>query len=265
MPGLDGVTRPPVPVPPDPFTPANVGRDPSGGSAASARNPTGRDTAKCRKADPSPSGPASRRSTPNGRNSAAPAGTASASPSPPKDAGDELVVGEGLPAFGLDPLVARLAGQVGGDEIVEVVAAQGVLLEREVLVGAQVVDPGRRWPRRGSPAPPSESTLSGRTPAPRPLISRSSRMAGEQVQVFAVMHDPPVSRQVAVDEQPSRCSACRRLTSAVEDIADQGYSHACPVRCPDSGRRAPRRPEGAPVFSSAAAHDTSGWIRRAPA
>ena len=55
-------------------------------------------------------------------------------------AGDELVVGVPLEAVGLLALVA-VAGLVGGYEVVEVGPGQGVLLEGEVLVGAEVVDP----------------------------------------------------------------------------------------------------------------------------
>ena len=53
---------------------------------------------------------------------------------------DELVVGEGLEALALLALVAVLR-VVAGDEVVEVGALERVLLQREVLVGAQVVDP----------------------------------------------------------------------------------------------------------------------------
>ena len=53
---------------------------------------------------------------------------------------DQVVVGEGVEALGLLALVAIL-GVVAGDEIVQVLAAQRVRLQREVLVGAEVVDP----------------------------------------------------------------------------------------------------------------------------
>lgn len=53
---------------------------------------------------------------------------------------DPVVVGEGMEALGFLALVAILCA-VAGDEIVRVLAAQWVRLQREVLVGAEVVDP----------------------------------------------------------------------------------------------------------------------------
>ncbi len=62
--------------------------------------------------------------------------------------GHRLVVGEGLPAsvgVVLGPCLGSLIavlGVVAGDEVVQIFAGERVLLEREVLVGAQIVDPG---------------------------------------------------------------------------------------------------------------------------
>ena len=55
-------------------------------------------------------------------------------------AGDELVVGVPLEALGLLALVAVL-GAVAGHEVVEIGSGERVLLEGEVLLGTQVVDP----------------------------------------------------------------------------------------------------------------------------
>ncbi|NKY41424.1 hypothetical protein, partial [Cellulomonas septica] len=43
---------------------------------------------------------------------------------------EQLVVAERVEPLGLDALVARAAGGVGGDEVVEVGAGQRILLER---------------------------------------------------------------------------------------------------------------------------------------
>jgi hypothetical protein len=53
---------------------------------------------------------------------------------------NELVIAEGAESLALDPLAARAARLVVLDEVVEMAPTQRVLLEREVLVGAQVVD-----------------------------------------------------------------------------------------------------------------------------
>ena len=55
-------------------------------------------------------------------------------------AGDQLVVGVALEALGLLAAVA-VCWVVAGGEVVEVGSGEGVLLEGEVLVGAQVIDP----------------------------------------------------------------------------------------------------------------------------
>jgi hypothetical protein len=58
---------------------------------------------------------------------------------------DQLVVGDAAEPLGLLPLPS-VAGLVAGDEVVEVGPAERVGLEREVLVGSQVVDPQVRRP-----------------------------------------------------------------------------------------------------------------------
>jgi hypothetical protein len=60
--------------------------------------------------------------------------------------GHQLVVGEPVEPLGLLALVPVLR-VVAVDEVVEVVVGERVLLEREVLVGAQVVDPQLLRPR----------------------------------------------------------------------------------------------------------------------
>ena len=60
---------------------------------------------------------------------------------------DEVVVGEPLEPIRLGPAVAALR-PVGIDEILQVIAPQRVLLEREVHVGTQVVHPQLASPWR---------------------------------------------------------------------------------------------------------------------
>ena len=64
------------------------------------------------------------------------------------DAGDvrRAVVGEGLEPLARLAVVAVLR-VIARDEVVEVAALKGVLLEREMQVRAQVVDPQRLRPR----------------------------------------------------------------------------------------------------------------------
>ena len=54
--------------------------------------------------------------------------------------GEDLLVGELLEPFGLDPLGA-VGGREALHEVIEVGAGERLPLEREVLVGSQVVDP----------------------------------------------------------------------------------------------------------------------------
>ena len=64
----------------------------------------------------------------------------------------KLLVGEASRALGFFSLVAILRG-CNSDEVVEVGALQRLGLQREMLVGAEVVDPKRLGPRRfGWPA-----------------------------------------------------------------------------------------------------------------
>lgn len=60
---------------------------------------------------------------------------------------NEVLVSERFPPLRLDTFVTGLSAEVTVDELVEVMATQRVLLEREVLVGAQVVDPELGGPR----------------------------------------------------------------------------------------------------------------------
>src|ERR1019366_1411195 len=53
---------------------------------------------------------------------------------------DQVFVGEGSEALGFGPLVAVIR-VVGADEIVQVATGEGVGLQGEVLVGAEIVDP----------------------------------------------------------------------------------------------------------------------------
>ena len=53
---------------------------------------------------------------------------------------DQIVVSEGVEALGFLALVA-IFGMVAGDKIIQVLAAQWVCLQREVLICAEVVDP----------------------------------------------------------------------------------------------------------------------------
>jgi hypothetical protein len=53
---------------------------------------------------------------------------------------DQVFVGEGVEAFGFGPKVTVFR-VVGANEIVEVGAGEGVGLQGEVLVGAEIVDP----------------------------------------------------------------------------------------------------------------------------
>ena len=63
-------------------------------------------------------------------------------------AGHELVVGEAFEAVGLGAVLA-VVGVVAGYEVVEVGSGEGVLLEGEALVGAEVEDTELAGPRRG--------------------------------------------------------------------------------------------------------------------
>ena len=60
---------------------------------------------------------------------------------------DQVFVGEAAEALGFAALVA-IFGIVAADEVVQVGAGEGVGLQREVLVGAEVVDPERLGPWR---------------------------------------------------------------------------------------------------------------------
>jgi hypothetical protein len=61
--------------------------------------------------------------------------------------GYEVVVREPLEPLRLDALRA-VVRRVGGDEVLEVLVAKRLRLEREVLVRPEVVDPKRSRPRR---------------------------------------------------------------------------------------------------------------------
>jgi len=58
---------------------------------------------------------------------------------------EQLLLAEALKALGLRPLEAVL-GVKAGNEVVEVGPLEGILLEGEVLVGPQIIDPEHLGP-----------------------------------------------------------------------------------------------------------------------
>ena len=97
----------------------------------------------------------------------------------------QLVVGERPEPLALHPLVARFR-VVAGDEVVEVLAPERVLFQREVLVGAQVVDPQLLRPRRlAAPACGRRRARSPSRPARRRCRSAVAAACGRRTRAAA--------------------------------------------------------------------------------
>jgi len=71
---------------------------------------------------------------------------------------DQVLVGEAMEPLSLGPLVA-IRGVIAADEVVEIGAGEGVRLQGEVLIGAEIVDPKRAAERRKPPVPAAGSMM----------------------------------------------------------------------------------------------------------